>query len=42
MIDSKINIIKLYDFNQYSMNNYSTKDINYIILRDGKFFKRID
>jgi hypothetical protein len=36
------NIIKLYDYRQYIVNNYSTKHINYIILRDGKFFKKID
>lgn len=36
------NIIKLYDYKQYISNNYSTKHINYIIMRDGKFFKNID
>ena len=31
-------IIKLYDFNEYIDNNYSTNDIKYLILRNGKLY----
>ena len=38
---NKSSLIKLYNLNEYKLNNESTEDIDYILLRDGKIFKSI-
>jgi phage tail tube protein FII len=35
-------LVKLYEFKNYKYNNYSTKGLNYIIMRNNKLFKSID
>ena len=39
---NKSRMLKLYDANEYKLNNYSLKSTRYIILRDGKIFKNLD
>ena len=35
------NIIKLYTFKEYKYNNYSTKNLNYVFIRNKRIFKSI-
>ena len=38
---SSSTVIKLFEFTEYKYNNYSTKGLNYIIMRNKKLFKSI-
>ena len=39
---SNTSIIKLFEYKNYKYNNYSTKGLNYVMLRNKKLFKSID
>ena len=39
---SKSNILRLYDIKEYQMNNYSTRNINHLFLRNKRLFKNRD
>ena len=39
---SKSSIVKLFEFKDYKYNNYSTKGLNYVFIRNKKLFKSID